>query len=268
MKKKQLISLLLLSLLLVGCRSAKNVIYLADMLPEKEYEIMQSSKTTIQPNDRLNIVVECPTKPELAIPFKIRQGSYQVNELGNITIQRSTNGDENTYVVDEEGYVDFPVLGRFSLEDMTLEEAKEFLAEAIAETGLIKNPSVDVRFLGFTYTVLGSIGGVGIHQTNKDKFTIIEAIAEAGGIGNGARPDRICIIREENGTRRIYYNDIRTVDIMYSPCYYLRPNDILYVQPYRRKRDLPEEFRYTTQLILSTVSSVISLWAIFNLYKK
>ena len=266
MKKYLYLAVFVLPLFwLAGCQSGKNIIYLEDMVPDLDYEIKAPEKTTIQPNDRLNIVVECPTKPELAIPFKIRQGTYQVDGQGNITIQRTNNGEENVYEVDEEGYIEFPLLGKFSLEDMTLDEAKEFLAEAIQETGLIKNPSVDVRFLGFNYTVLGAIGGVGLQTSNKDRMTIIEAIAKAGGVSGNARPDRVCVIREENGVRRIYYNDIRTTDIFYSPCYYLHPNDILYVQPKERKRDTAEEVRYYLTYTISMISAITSILVFFRL---
>lgn len=261
MKKSNIFSIaaLVVLVMLSSCRSDEAFVYMHDMVPGEEYPIKLQPEATIQPNDKLIILVECPSKPELAIPFKIRQGSYQINDQGNITIHRTNAGEENCYIVDEKGYIDFPVLGRFSVEDMTLEEAKEFLAEAITETGLIRNPFVEVKFQGFKYTVIGAIGGKGVKTTDTDKFTLLEAIANGGDLPNNARLDRICVIREENGARQIYYTDIRTKDFFDSPVYYLRPNDIIYVEPKYRQTSFGEKALQYVNLGLSGLSTITSI---------
>lgn len=246
-------------LLAASCAPRKSFVYLSDMVPGEEYLIKPQEEATIQPNDRISIIVECPSKPELAIPFKVQQGSYQVDDQGRITIQRTNGGNENCYVVDEKGYIDFPVIGRYSVEDMTLDEAQEFLAEAITNTGLIRNPSVSVKFMGFKYTVMGAIGGSGTRMSESNKLTLLDVIADEGDLSGRARMNRIGVIREEGGVRKIYYTDLRSKDFFDSPIYYLKPNDIVYVEPKYKKRDFEEGLRYYLSYGMTLLSTFTTL---------
>ena len=222
-----------MALLLVSCGNARKYMYLNDMMPGEQYEVNLESATVIHPNDRLDIKVSCKN-PELAVPFNVQTGAYQVAADGSV---KSAGVDvlEQGYRVDAEGNIVFPILGKIAVAGKSLKEVSDLIAGLIEEGNYIKDPEVSIEFLNFKYTVLGAVGSKGTYTVDGDKVTIIEAIAKAGDVTKAARLDRIAVIRMVDGKQQIFYNDLRTADIFMSPTYYLQQNDIVYVEPKRKE---------------------------------
>jgi polysaccharide export outer membrane protein len=109
--------------------------------------------------------------------------------------------------------------------------------------------------------VLGAIGSNGVFTVDGDRITLVEAIAKAGDLAQNARIDRIKVIREEEGGRKVYVHDLRKMETFYSPAFYLQQNDIVYVEPKYKKKDAEERGIQYTTLILSITSSLTTiLW--------
>lgn len=255
--KKQLVLMGMLALLMLSsCASRKNFVYLRDMVPGEEYPMEMKHEAKVHRDDRLAIVVSCK-QPALAIPFNMQGGNFSVSADGNVT-QQGNSGLEKGYRVDIDGNIDFPILGKLYVEGMKVSEVKEMIQEKIKEGNYIKDPLVNIEFLNFKYTVLGA-AGAGSYSVEGDRITLLEAIAKAGDLGTNARVDRVSVIREEDGVRKVYVHDLRERSIFDSPAYYLQQNDIVYVEPKYKKKDTEDRAIQYGTLVLSVFASICSL---------
>ena len=248
-------------MILSSCASSKKFVYLNDMVPGESYPINTEMSTVVHENDRLDIKVSCKN-PELAVPFNVQTGAYQVSADGSV---KSAGVDvlEQGYRVDAEGNIVFPILGKINVAGKSLKDVSDLIAGMIEEGNYIKDPEVSIEFLNFKYTVLGAVNGKGTYTVDGDKVTIIEAIAKAGDVTNAARLDRIAVIRMVDGKQQIFYNDIRTADIFMSPTYYLQQNDIVYVEPKYRTKSAGDKWWQISSFVISVTSLISSLiWSL------
>lgn len=255
--------LLLTVTILSSCASRKDYIYLQDMNELQEYPVVQKYEAIIHRDDKLSITVNSKN-PELALPFNIGGGSYSIGSDGSITSTGAstptTGKDAPGYLVDVNGDIDFPVLGKLHVEGLTRAQLTALIKKKLIEGGYIADPIVTVNFLNFKFSVLGEVNGVGTYEITGDRITLLEAIAMAGDLRPTARLDRIGVIREYGNKRRILFHDIRSKDIFTSPCYYLQQNDIVYVEPTRQKADERTQRNLSRfQMILSFITSITSI---------
>lgn len=263
MNKSTLFFFLLTVLLFSSCATRKDLTYLRDMEELKEYPVYQKYEAVIHRDDRLSITVSCKN-PELTLPFNIPGSSnYSVGPDGNISTNMLTSGNDNAsrgYLVDVNGEIDFPVLGKLKVEGRTRGQVTEMIKQRLIDEDLIKDPIVMVNFLNFKITVLGEVGGPGTYDITGDRITLLEAIAKAGDITDQGRVDRVAVIREYGNKRRIMFHDLRSKDVFNSPCYYLQQNDIVYVEPSAIKtRDNAQRAISTFSMIISFITTVTSL---------
>ena len=251
---------LLTVLLLSSCASRKNFVYLQDMEVGKEYPADLKHEAKVHRDDRLAITVSCK-QPALAIPFNIRGGNFSVNADGEVS-QQGASSVEKGYRVDIDGNIDFPILGKLHVEGKKVSEVKEMIQDKIVEGDYIKDPLVSIEFLNFKYTVLGA-AGAGSYSVEGDRITLLEAIAKAGDLASNARVNKVSVIREENGVRKVYTHDLRSKSVFDSPAYYLQQNDIVYVEPKYKKKDTEDRAIQYGTLILSVFASICSfLWVL------
>lgn len=263
MNKSTLLFFLFTVLLFSSCATRKDLTYLRDMEELKEYPVFQKYEAVIHRDDRLSITVSCKN-PELTLPFNIPGSSnYSVGPDGNISTNMLTSGNDNAsrgYLVDVNGEIDFPVLGKLKVEGRTRGQVTEMIKQRLIDEDLIKDPIVMVNFLNFKITVLGEVGGPGTYDITGDRITLLEAIAKAGDITDQGRVDRVAVIREYGNKRRIMFHDLRSKDVFNSPCYYLQQNDIVYVEPSAIKtRDNAQRAISTFSMIISFITTVTSL---------
>ncbi len=263
MNKPALLFFLLATLLFSSCATRKDLIYLRDMEELKEYPVFQKYEPVIHRDDRLSITVSCKN-PELTLPFNIPGSSnYSIGLDGNITTSVPTGGSDNAnkgYLVDVNGEIDFPILGKLKVEGRTRGQVTELIKQRLIDEDLIKDPIVMVNFLNFKITVLGEVGSPNTYDITGDRITLLEAIAKAGDITDDGRVDRVAVIREYGNKRRIMFHDLRSKDVFNSPCYYLQQNDIVYVEPSAAKtRDNAQRTFSTFSMILSFVTTITSL---------
>ena len=246
-------------LLLASCASPKKFVYLNDMEPGKQYPVNTETVTIVHENDRLDIKVTCRT-PELAVPFNSQVGAYRLSADGGVTAA-GVETVEQGYRVDADGNIIFPILGKLKVAGKSLKQVSDMIEGMISEGGYIRDPQVSIEFLNFKYTILGASGN-GTFSVDGDRITIIEAIANAGGLAKDARLDRIAVIRTVDGKQEIFYNDIRTADIFMSPTYYLQQNDIVYVEPKHKPRN--ENAWQTTSVVASILSTIGTLLLVLS----
>ena len=261
MNRKILWASLLARLLLTSC-ARKNIVYLQDMEMGVGYPIDVKHEAVVHRDDRLDITVSCKN-PELAIPFNIYGGTFRVGAEGDVTADATTRVNEKGYRVDVNGDIDFPILGKLHVEGLKVIEVRNLIADRITAGGYMKDPLVSIEFLNFKYTVLGAVGHNGTFSVNGDRITLLEAIANAGDLSAKGRIDRVAVIREVDGERKMFMHDLRSKDIFESPCFYLQQNDIVYVEPKYRKKDNEERGWQIGTTLLSIVTAVSSvLWVL------
>ncbi|WP_303029712.1 polysaccharide biosynthesis/export family protein [uncultured Duncaniella sp.] len=257
---KKVISLLLLCVvMLTGC-AKKEFLYLADMTESAGYVVANRHQSSIQSDDRLKITVSCKN-PELAAPFNVSTGNVKVSSSGQVSAV--ANNDANTYRVNIDGEINFPILGMIHVAGLSLQEASDKIRDLIILGNYIKDPIVTTEFLNFHYTVLGAVGSNGTYSVDGDKVTILEAIAKSGDLTAEADLHRIAVIREADGERKIYSVDITSTDIFNSPAFYLAQNDIIYARPKKAKGTANTNYMTWITLALSVITAGCTVaWAI------
>ncbi len=271
MKKYIQLTCLAAMLALTSCVSHKDVTYLQDMVETQEYPVIQKYEAVIQRDDKLSIVVNSKD-PELALAFNIPgTGSYTVGIDGSINATSGNTGstkDKPGYLVDINGDIDFPILGKLHVEGMTRNQLTNMIKNKLIDQQLLKDPLVLVDFMNFKFSVLGEVGHVGTFNVTGDRITILEALAMAGDLKNTSKIDRVAVIRDYGNKRRIMHVDLRTKDLFQSQAYYLHQNDIIYVEPNALKSDVQSQRRLSYFITaMSTITTLTSL-VLFFINKK
>ena len=247
-------------LTMASCGSTRRAIYFEnnDRMDSLVRSVPMNTdfQTVIQKDDILAINVssvssipnEINAQGDPVRPF--REGGTQ------FTLVASPGGGAGNpgFLVDEAGYIDYPILGKVKVAGLTIRGAKEALAERFKK--YLKEPVVEVRIINYKVVVLGEVGRAGTIIAPNHKITILDAIAAAGDIPITGRKDNVLIIRQEDGRRiegRINLNSSETFN---SPFYYLRQNDIVIVEPSTIRRQAANNF---TQVYLPIISGLLSL---------
>lgn len=225
--KKQLLALLCLALLLSSCNTSKDILYFQDIAVNQPETILGEKDITVQPKDQISIIVSSKD-PQLAALFNLTRVQYRV---GNNTSLGSNNGEISGYTLDANGDIDFPVLGTLHVAGMTKSQIAALVKKKLIEENLVNDPVVTVEFMNLYFSVLGEVKSPGKYTISKDQISLLEAISMAGDLTIYGKRDAIFVIREENGERVTHWVDIRSKDIFKSPVYYLKQNDVIYVQP-------------------------------------
>lgn len=224
MKKYLNLSLLLLaSLFIFSCASKDKIIYYENAQTDIS-DSVQKVNTRIQPDDLLMIIVSA-LDPNLAMPFNLTSTTAVMrgNEAG--VGQQS----QQLYLVDGNGNIEFPVIGQINVLNKTKEDIIDELQLKISS--YINNPIVNVRIMNFKVTVQGEVNKPGVHTITSERLTVAEALSLSGDLTIYGNRNNILIIREENGKRISKRIDLTKTDFINSPFYYLKQNDIVYVQP-------------------------------------
>lgn len=219
--------LILISVLLISCKTSEKIVYFQDSVVNSPETIEENMGIVIQPKDMLSIVVSSKD-PELAVMFNLPVVSYQA---GSEIVLGGGQQKLLGYIVDIDGTIDFPILGKIDVNGLTRWQLSELIKNRLANEDLVRDAVVTVEFMNFRISVLGEVKSPGTYTINGDRITILEAISKAQDSTIHGKRDKIFVIREINGERIIYNLDIRSVDLFNSPAYYLQQNDIVYVEP-------------------------------------
>lgn len=214
-------------LFLSSCNSSKNVTYFQDIPLEQNISTVKSSDIKVMPKDLISIVVSSKN-PELAALFNLPKVSYQA---GSATSNESAANQILGYTVDPGGNIDFPVLGSIHVAGLSREQLASMIKERLVNGNLVNDAVVTVDFLNLKISVLGEVKNPGKYSIDRDEITLLEAISMAGDLTIYGKRNGIMVIREADGNRITYKMDLRSSETFSSPAYYLRQNDIIYVEP-------------------------------------
>lgn len=229
--KKLYLLFFLLPFVLTGCSSYQKSLYLQNDAVVNQSTQGQLYDFRIMPKDILTILVST-TDPAASAPFYRHIGQ----EKGNQPIQQGMqNAELLDYLVDNEGQIDFPVLGKIKVSGMTTRECEAVIREKL-KGYLNEVPNVTVRSSNYKFSVLGEVNRPGTYTVKDEKVTIFEAIAQAGDMTLFSIRDDVQLLREDNeGRRQVVHLNLNDANITQSPYFYLQQNDVIYVKPTKAK---------------------------------
>lgn len=204
----------------------------------------------ISPNDILIINVAA-FDMEAAAPFNLVQPARNLMQLRNMA-----NREVQGYLVNDDGTIEFPVLGTLEVGGLTRQELVNYLKEEIST--YIKDPIINIDITNYKVTVLGEVNRPGTFTIPDERITLLEAIGMAGDLNIYGKRDNILVLREEAGVRKYSVIDITNTDFIQSPFYYLKQNDVVYVQPNNAQVGAAAYNRNAT-VYISIASVLISL---------
>lgn len=225
MTLKKTLFLFLIILMLGSCASNKDIIYLQEI--ENSSGVNSDTlkyASVLQPDDNLIITI-LSDEPELASDFNLMYLSARGNAVPNMNV----NDMLYTYLIDQKGEIDFPVLGKIKLAGLTRLQAQDKIKLLLKD--YIKEPGVILRVTNFKVSVLGEVKVPGSLNVQGDRITLLEALSATGDITIYGKRKDIVLIREVNGVKTINEIDITNADFINSPYYYLNHNDVVYVKP-------------------------------------
>ncbi len=270
MKKYLSLVLLVLTLCLTGCVSYKKVPYIQN---SSEVDLSSAASlydARIMPKDYLTITVNLPKDPEAVKMFNISiSASATTNSVTGGATLGSTASSLQSYLVENDGTIDFPIIGRIKVAGMTRLELQEYLIDKIYPAYVIEKPIVLVTISSFKISVIGEVNGSGQYTISNGKVNIFEAIALAKDLTIWGRRDNVKLIRElSNGEKKIVELDLNDANIINSPYYQLQQNDIVYVTPNKAKAKNSGIGQETT-LWMSSLSILLTLTNIMiNVFDK
>lgn len=244
--------------MLASCANVKDIAYFQDKAIDHPEEIDKHGGIVIQPKDMISIVVSS-RNPELSTMFNLPVVSYQAgSEVVDAGYQQRLMG----YVVDNDGYIDFPVLGKISVAGMTRWELSEKIKDILLDKGYLNDAVVTVEFMNFKVSVLGEVNKPGTYTIEGDKVTVLQALSLAGDLTIFGKRNNVTVIREMDGERIFYNVDLCSVDMFKSPAYNLLQNDIVYVEPSEikaRQSTLDDKGLRMTTIMISSGSLLVSV---------
>ncbi|PWH82378.1 sugar transporter [Algibacter marinivivus] len=212
-----IVSAILALLFTSSCTSKKEVVYFQNA---KDFETIVDTDT-FAPKFKVNDIVSVFVSTfdlEAVAPFNLTRG-------GN-----SNNPEFIDYLIDVDGNIDYPVLGKVKLQGLTVSEAQALFKKKL-EDGYLRNPIVNIRILNFRISVLGEVRRPGRYEVSGERITILEALSLAGDLNIKGKRENVLVIRDFNGTKTYTRVDLRNKELFNSPVYYLTQNDIVYVEP-------------------------------------
>lgn len=252
MKRLRFFALTAVLLASAACSSYKDIIYFQDIDDVQLAPLTNEFEAVIKKDDRLTIVVSGPDKSVTA-PYNLT-----LSELGT-GVSASTDPERSTlsYLVDADGNIDFPTLGKIHVEGMTRNQLVDYLTNEIGKD--VKDPIVYISFRNYKITVLGEVRNPGTYVIDSEKINILQALGKAGDLNLTAQRDGIILIREVAGEQKHYKIDLKDSHVLDSPYYYLQQNDVLYIPPSPTRVATATTATGIWSVILSSVTTTVAL---------
>lgn len=225
-------------------------VYFSDRVQSEVEAAQQSLEPVLKAGDLVSITVNSPN-PESSLLYN----SPNVSAVGGGGAGVS---QAQGYLVNQDGTIQFPVLGALTVSGMTKKQLAEDISRRLRERKLLLDPLVTVRYLNYRVTVLGEVARPSVIPVPSEQITILEALGLAGDLTIYGRRDNVLLIREEGGKKTMQSLNLNSTDLLRSPYYYLKSNDILYVEPLKTRVASASR----TNQVLPIVFSALSLTTI------
>ncbi len=250
MRITSFVFIIIITSFITSCNYQKKLqeqLYFNDAL-DSSHRILATYSATVKVDDRLLIGVSA-LNIEAAVPYNLSSTSASVSGSGS--------GNSGGYLVDKDGTILFPQLGVLHVEGKTLTEIRTDLLSALSK--YLTDPVVTVQFANARVLVMGEVGRPGPIPIPDGKLTILEAITLSGDIPFTGRKDNVLVVREENGQRSFANVNLQSHNVYKSEYYFLRQNDLVYVEP-----TLMKVKQQSNQLLLSNIGLITAITGTFS----
>jgi len=252
-KKKYLrfIYLFFLATSIFSCVPQKKIVYLQGKQNDSVFIGQEQFVYKIQPRDLLHISI---VSPDIRVTsfYNIQQTPSQAVSPGSMYL--------NGYVVNDSGIVNIPVIGKVKVKDQTLSEIQANIEKIVREQ--VSDATVVVKLLSYRVTVLGEVRNPGLHYMYNERFTLLEALGMAGDLSEYGNRKNVKLMRPKNGGTEIVHLDLTDENLLKSPYFYLKPNDVVYVAPMKAKID-----RNNLTLTATLFAGISALLLLINFIK-
>jgi polysaccharide export outer membrane protein len=248
--KKQYLIVVLTILSTISCTHKKNMIYFQGKLGNAEMN--KSNNPLLKSDDLLSITV-LGIDEQAIKPFNLPLANNNQNNGGYAQGAPSPTG----YLIDSEGNIDFPVIGKIKLSGLTRSVAIDILKEQLKP--YLNNPTILIRILNYKITVLGEVRNPGTFNIPNERITLLEAIGIAGDLQITGLRKNVLVIRDSDGKKTETRVDLTTNELFSSPVYYLQQNDVVYVEPNRAKVNSSVVNTANVSLVISVISLFITM---------
>ncbi len=242
------IVLICFQLFISSCANVRETVYFADQKDEVINLKITAPLTLIQPNDLLSITVSS-LNPDATAIFNTPNNAFVGS--GNTNVN---NSQSPGYLVNIDGFIQFPVIGDIKVASLTTNQLRTSITKSITDRKLLVDPIVIVRQLNFKISVLGEVAKPSVINVPNEKIALLEALGLAGDVTIYGRKDNIMLIREEDGVRKTNRLNLNSKEFLSSPYYYLKSNDIVYVEANKAKVANSSRSSQLLPIILSGLS--------------
>ena len=250
---KKNIILILVAVSLVGCKTTiENTLSYFRNLGDSPSGVMprgSNYEIKIVPEDELEIVVSSAV-PEASAMFNQPQSNTAYR--GNLSTQSSPR--LHTYIVDKQGDIIMPVLGKLNVAGKTTSEIEEMIKTLVSAT--VKDPFVRVELMGFYVNVMGEVKNPHRVRVDSQRFTLLDALSAAGDLTEFGERDKVIVIRDEGGKQTYHRMNLADSNIFSSPYFYLQQNDVVYVEPNQIRID-NSKYNQNNAYKLSVISTIV-----------
>ncbi|MDO5447701.1 MAG: polysaccharide biosynthesis/export family protein [Prevotellaceae bacterium] len=254
--------LMVLALAVTSCKTHKQVAYFQDTDTINIVQTHQETPILIQNGDKLFIQVKAQGSEVINNMFSMSSG----NGYSNVT---SVQNSPYAYTVNEQGDIDFPVIGKLHVAGLTRSQVEAAVKNAILTSGQARDITVNVTYTNLEISVMGEVTNPGRFSIDRDEVTILDALSMARDLTIYGRRENVKVLRMENGHQHVYkVNLCDAKSLMSSPVYYLKQNDVVYVEPNKAKAQNSEIGSMTTLWFSATSIGVSLISLLVNILKK
>lgn len=252
-------SVIIIALLFFSsCANKKKFIYFNSASSIQNSDANKNYNPVLKTDDLLSIMVTSP-EMDAVKPFNLQTSNYFNNNIGGYATGAPTPPG---FLIDADGNIDFPVIGKIKLAGLSRTAAVELLKEQLK--AYVNNPGVQIRILNYKVTVLGEVRNPGTFTIPNERITLLEAIGIAGDLNITGVRKNVMVVRDVDGKKTEYRVDLTAKDLFASPVYYLNQNDVVYVEPNRTKINSSVINPANAGIIISAVSLIVSVFVLIT----
>lgn len=271
---KKVIPFFIVLILLSSCNMSKKIVYVQNAGSPVSYADTAKSKISdpkLKVGDLLVITVNANT-PEAALPFNLplvpSQGLSNYDPSSTIITSVATSGNLQNYLIDTNGEISFPIIGKIKAVGMTKTGLSDFIKDKIHPFYIKEDLIISIRYANYKVSVLGEVTRPNVYTIQNEKINIFEAIALAGDLTIYGKRDNVLLIREnDNGSRETLRIDLRDERLINSSYFYLQQNDVLYIQP-NNPKSRASGLSTAETLSVSIIGTLISLTSLIVTLRK
>ena len=260
MKIKNLIMAAWAVTMLSSCVTPKTVAYFPELTDGQTLALAEAKDIVLKPADKLSIVINTKSAElnnVLNLPVTSQIIGY--SDVQSINQSRSTSG----YTIDQEGYIEFPLIGRVKAAGLTRTGLAQSLKRTMEENSVAKDAVVTVEYLNLGFSVIGEVKEPGFYPIESDRTTLLQALSKAGDMTIYGKRDIVKVLRiNDQGNQDVYVMDLtKAEEMVKSPGYMIQQNDVIYVQPnnYRKRQSINSNETMNASFWVSVVSVLTTL---------